>query len=84
MDAPPGSLGARARAFPGHPHPGSPQSMGVVLLVEDDHLVANALRLLLVRADYEVHIAADVNEALPTFEAQPVDVVVTDLLMPRG
>lgn len=82
MDSSPGSLGqggARARVFPGHPHP-----TGVVLLVEDDHLVANALRLLLTRADYEVHIAADVHEALPAFDAQPVDVVVTDLLMPGG
>ena len=81
MDSSPGSLGqgARVRAFPGHPHP-----TGVVLLVEDDHLVANALRLLLVRADYEVHIAADVHEALPAFDRQPVDVVVTDLLMPGG
>jgi signal transduction histidine kinase/FixJ family two-component response regulator len=82
MDASPDGLGpggALARVFPGHPHP-----TGVVLLVEDDRLVANALRLLLMRADYEVHIAADVQEALPTFAAQPVDVVVTDLLMPGG
>ncbi|MCX4244034.1 hybrid sensor histidine kinase/response regulator [Paraliomyxa miuraensis] len=77
-----GSLGSLARggsrrAFPGQLHP-----TGVVLLVEDDQLVANALRLLLVRAEYEVHVAADVQEALPAFDAQPVDVVVTDLLMP--
>ncbi len=72
--------GGQARALPVEPHP-----MGLVLLVEDDHLVANALRLLLVRAGYEVHIATDVVEALPAFDAlQPVDVVVTDLLMPGG
>ncbi|MEX1363885.1 MAG: response regulator [Nannocystaceae bacterium] len=63
----------------GHLHP-----TGVVLLVEDDHLVASALRLLLVRARYEVHVATDVHEALPAFEAHPFDVVVTDLLMPGG
>lgn len=87
MDASPGSRGpggARARGLPGHPHPGHSQSTGVVLLVEDDRLVANALRLLLARADYEVHIATDVHEALPAFASQPIDVVVTDLLMPGG
>ncbi len=72
-----GSPKARARVLAAHP-------TGVVLLVEDDLLVANALRLLLVRAEYEVHVATDVHEAIPTFEAQPVDVVVTDLLMPGG
>ncbi|MCA9709016.1 MAG: response regulator [Myxococcales bacterium] len=72
----PGGLGDDA---PLAPHPA-----GVVLLVEDDHLVASALRMLLVRADYEVHIATDFHEAMPAFERQPVDVVVTDLLMPGG
>lgn len=57
---------------------------GAVLLVEDDHLVASALRMLLVRAEYVVHIATNVTEALPAFDAQPFDVVVTDLLMPGG
>jgi len=57
---------------------------GVVLLVEDDHLVASALSMVLTRGGYEVHIAVDVAEALPAFEAQPFDAVVTDLLMPGG
>ncbi len=59
-------------------------SRPVVLLVEDDYLVASALRMLLTRAEYEVHIASDIDEALPTFEAQAIDVIVTDLLMPNG
>ena len=59
-----------------------PDPAGVVLLVEDDNLVASALRMLLVRVGYEVHIATDVREALPAFDALPVDVVVTDLIMP--
>ncbi len=72
-------VGAPIRTFPGPRHP-----TGVVLLVEDDDLVANALRMLLARADYEVHVAVDVQEALPAFLAHPFDVVVTDLLMPGG
>ncbi len=78
MDSSP-AQGERSRSLPPPPHP-----TGVVLLVEDDHLVASALRMLLVRAGYEVHIAIDFHEAVPAFERQPVDVVVTDLLMPGG
>lgn len=55
---------------------------GVVLLVEDDDLVAIALRQSLQRENYEVHHAPNVAEALPAFDANPIDVVVTDLLMP--
>lgn len=57
---------------------------GAVLLVEDDHLVARALRMLLVRAGYAVEVATSVDEALPAFDSSPFDVVVTDLLMPGG
>lgn len=79
MDRAPGSPEGRVPGFSGDRHP-----TGVVLLVEDDHLVASALRLLLVRAGYEVHIAIDLHEALPAFLERPYDVVVTDLLMPGG
>ncbi|MEM6993953.1 MAG: response regulator, partial [Myxococcota bacterium] len=60
------------------------QGDGVVLLVEDDDLVAHALKRSLQREGYEVHHAANVDEALPAFDANPIDVVVTDLLMPGG
>ncbi len=63
---------------------GKPQGDGVVLLVEDDDLVAHALKRSLQREGYEVHHAANVDEALPAFDANPIDVVVTDLLMPGG
>lgn len=55
-----------------------------MLLVEDDDLVAHALKRSLQRENYEVHHAPDVDEALPAFDANPIDVVVTDLLMPGG
>ncbi|MBL4684195.1 MAG: response regulator [Nannocystaceae bacterium] len=61
-----------------------PQRDGVVLLVEDDDLVAHALKRSLQREGYEVFHAANVDEALPAFDANPIDVVVTDLLMPGG
>jgi len=61
-----------------------PPSPGVVLLVEDDDLVAHALKRALQRDAYEVHHAADMAQALAAFDANPIEVVVTDLLMPGG
>ena len=57
---------------------------GFVLVVEDDDLVASALAASLRREHYQVVTASNVDEALLVFEANPVDVVVTDLLMPGG
>jgi PAS domain S-box-containing protein len=53
-----------------------------ILLVEDDDLVASALRLSLAREGHRVHHAANVREALEMFEQRSVDVVLTDLVMP--
>jgi signal transduction histidine kinase len=57
---------------------------GFVLVVDDDDLVARALELSLRHAHYDVVVARNVEEALRSFDASPVDVVVTDLLMPGG
>ena len=57
---------------------------GSILVVEDDTLVAKALGLSLRRENYDVQIARNIDEALELLHAAPVDVVVTDLLMPGG
>jgi len=57
---------------------------GTVLLVEDDELVRRAIAMSLHRERYEVVLAKALDEALPAFEANPIDVVVTDLVMPGG
>ena len=57
---------------------------GGVLVVEDDELVAQALAISLRHAGYGVTLARNVDEALSAFDANPADVVVTDLLMPGG
>ena len=53
-----------------------------VLLVDDDELVAEALRQSLHRAGYDVVVAGDVPQARRLFDRGGVDVVVTDLVMP--
>ncbi len=59
-----------------------------ILAVDDDTGTLNALRAYLASAGHEVITAADGYEALDMIEAsiqetQPIDVMVTDLKMPR-
>ncbi len=58
-------------------------SRGRILVIADDELVRSTLRDVLEDAGYEVSEAADGKQGLAFFEAQPVDVVVTDILMPE-
>lgn len=55
-----------------------------VLLVEDDDLVRAALSMSLRKENYNVVPARAIDEGLTAFDANPIDVVVTDLLMPGG
>ena len=63
---------------------GQPVPEPSILVVEDDELVANALRMSLTREGYTVHLAPNVAEGLQTFDSRDIDVVVTDLVMPGG
>ena len=54
-----------------------------VLLIDDDDLVRKILRRILEGADFEVVEAADGDEGIRSYEAEPSDVVVTDILMPK-
>lgn len=54
-----------------------------VLVVDDDSLIREMLVRVLSRAGYEVTSAANGKEALASFEAQPVDLVITDICMPE-
>jgi CheY-like chemotaxis protein len=54
-----------------------------VLLVEDDRSVRRYLEVTLERAGYEVITANDGLEAMKVALASPVDIVVTDAVMPH-
>ena len=54
-----------------------------ILLIDDDDLVRKTLRRALEGADFEVVEAVDGGEGIRSYEAQPIDVVVTDILMPE-
>jgi two-component system, chemotaxis family, chemotaxis protein CheY len=57
--------------------------MARILLVDDDPLVGTTLAPLLADRGYQVVLAADGRQALGQLRRQPIDVVVTDILMPE-
>jgi DNA-binding NtrC family response regulator len=54
-----------------------------ILVVEDDPNVGESIRLLLKKRGYETLLASNGKEALPLFRQETVDLVITDLVMPK-
>lgn len=57
--------------------------MACVLVVDDERGIRATLREFLKSSGHEVHLAADVAEARAILEAEPIDVIVLDVLLPR-
>ena len=53
-----------------------------VLVIDDDPAMRGTMRRILEREGYDVREAGDGAEGLRVFQADPADVVVTDLIMP--
>ncbi len=62
--------------FMGSSHPSH------ILVVDDENGPRQALRMLL-KEDYEVHLATRVNEALVILKEHPIELIITDLRMPE-
>lgn len=55
----------------------------VILIVEDDATVGESIRLLLKKRGYAIFLASNGKEALHLFRHEMVDLVITDLVMPK-
>jgi len=55
----------------------------LILIVEDDSAVGESLRLLLKKKGYAILLAPNGKEALHVFRQEAVDLVITDLVMPK-
>ncbi|PIV19967.1 MAG: hypothetical protein COZ69_04315 [Deltaproteobacteria bacterium CG_4_8_14_3_um_filter_45_9] len=55
----------------------------VILIVEDDPTVGESLRLLLKKKGHEILLASNGKEALQLFRHKIVDLVITDVVMPK-
>ncbi len=54
-----------------------------ILFVDDEPHVSRVAQLSLERAGYEVELASDGVEGLEKLLAEPYDVLITDMMMPR-
>jgi DNA-binding NtrC family response regulator len=55
----------------------------LILIAEDDPKVGESIRLLLKKRGYEIRLASNGKEALSLFRQETVDLVITDLVMPK-
>lgn len=58
-------------------------SCETILVADDEPLVLNLAGTILRRSGYKVLIAQDGSSALELFRKEPVDLVLTDVVMPR-
>lgn len=56
--------------------------MARILVIEDDELLRKVLVKTLTQAGHSVVQAADGAQGLDMFQANPIDLVITDLIMP--
>lgn len=54
-----------------------------ILIVEDDPAVGESLRLLLAKRGYSLYLASNGREALQRLRQETIDLVITDLVMPK-
>jgi len=59
------------------------QSKQIILVVEDDNFLANAYRIKLQNAGYEILLATNGEEALKILEEKKPHLMILDLLMPN-
>lgn len=57
--------------------------MSTILVVEDEYAVAELLRDTLADEGYTVLVSADGRDALDTLDSQRVDLILSDVMMPR-
>lgn len=57
--------------------------MGKVLIAEDDKPMANALKIKLTRAGYDVTLAYDGNQALKSLGKDKFSLLLLDIMMPK-
>lgn len=54
-----------------------------ILIIDDNADLRDALRLLLEKFEHEIFEAADGKEGINIFKKSPVDLIITDLIMPE-
>lgn len=58
--------------------------MSAILVIDDDASIRNTFQRYLEGHGYVVHVAADGKEGMHLMEAEPPDLVITDIMMPEA
>ena len=54
-----------------------------ILVVDDEQVVLDSVKKHLKKENYEIHTALLAREALEIMDSTPIDMVLTDLMMPE-
>ncbi len=57
--------------------------MAHILIIDDEHQIRLMLRKLFESEGYKVTVASDGNEGIRRYHENPVDLIITDLIMPE-
>jgi DNA-binding response OmpR family regulator len=57
--------------------------MKQILIIDDEPQIRSMLKMMLEREGFNVIVASDGKEGMKIFEKEPVDLVITDLIMPE-
>jgi len=57
--------------------------MSKILIVDDDPEISGLLYKLLSRKNYEVFVASSGADAILIYNANPIDLIITDIVMPE-
>ena len=57
--------------------------MSSILIVDDEEDIRDALTMVLEGAGYDVMVVSNGNEAVELQREQPVDLIITDIIMPE-
>jgi DNA-binding response OmpR family regulator len=68
---------------PADPHQSADPALTCILVVEDEPVIRELMAILLEEEGYAVRQACDGVEALQTVDQHPVDLVLSDVKMPR-
>ena len=58
-------------------------SLARLLIVDDEPDVRSAMRRVLERAGYAVRVAANAEQAIEELRTEPVELMITDMIMPK-
>ena len=57
--------------------------MARILVIDDREDIRDLVKLMLTQSGHEVVLAVDGDDGLQRFQAQPIDLVICDVFMPR-